>query len=187
MRWKLGINFDIFLLRQNDNFWRNSYGFNFSKLIFTNLCNHSLTRSVNQSISLFHLCEKYTRFLFDRVARCYIFKPKISIWVKFGGPWNRKGWYVLRPFGILDGQLVYFMAIYFMAIWYIWWPIGIFYGQLVHIFYGHLVYLMVIWYILWPFGIFDGHLVYLMVIWYILWPFGIFWWPFGIFDGHLVI
>jgi hypothetical protein len=27
----------------------------------------------------------------NRVARCFIFKPKIQIWVYFGGPWNGKG------------------------------------------------------------------------------------------------
>jgi hypothetical protein len=30
-----------------------------------------------------------------RVARWYIFKPKIPIRVNFGGPWNGKGWYIL--------------------------------------------------------------------------------------------
>jgi hypothetical protein len=30
-----------------------------------------------------------------RVARWFVFKPKIPIWVKFGGPWNGKGWYIL--------------------------------------------------------------------------------------------
>jgi hypothetical protein len=27
------------------------------------------------------------------------FRPKIPIWVNFGGPWNGKGWYTLWPFG----------------------------------------------------------------------------------------
>jgi hypothetical protein len=67
-------------------------------------------------------------------------------------------WYILWPFGIFYGHLVYFMAI-----WYILWPFGIFYG--------HLVYFMAISYILWPFRIFYGHLVYFMAISYILWPF----------------
>jgi hypothetical protein len=31
-----------------------------------------------------------------RVARCYIFKPKIPIWEHFGGLWNGKS----GPFGI---------------------------------------------------------------------------------------
>jgi hypothetical protein len=29
------------------------------------------------------------------VARWFIFKPKIQIWVYFGGPWNGKGWHIL--------------------------------------------------------------------------------------------
>jgi hypothetical protein len=47
-----------------------------------------------------------------RVARWYIFIPKIPIWVNFGGPWNGKGWYVLCPFGIFYGQVVYVMVIW---------------------------------------------------------------------------
>jgi hypothetical protein len=35
-----------------------------------------------------------------RVARWYIFKPKIPIWVNFGGPWNGKVCYILCPLGI---------------------------------------------------------------------------------------
>jgi hypothetical protein len=62
----------------------------------------------------------------------YIFKPKIPIWVNFGGSSNGRSyfmavWSILRPFGI--GIL---------------WPFGLFYG--------HLVYLR-------PLGIFCGHLV----------------------------
>jgi hypothetical protein len=30
-----------------------------------------------------------------RVARWFIFKPKIQIWIYFGGPWNVKCWYIL--------------------------------------------------------------------------------------------
>jgi hypothetical protein len=44
-----------------------------------------------------------------RVARWYIFKPKISMWVNFGGPWNVNSWYILWPFEIYYGHL--------MAIW----------------------------------------------------------------------
>jgi hypothetical protein len=29
------------------------------------------------------------------VARWYIFKPKIPIWINFGRPWNEKGWHNL--------------------------------------------------------------------------------------------
>jgi hypothetical protein len=35
-----------------------------------------------------------------------ILRPKIPIWVYFGGPWNEKCWYILCPFGIIYGQLV---------------------------------------------------------------------------------
>jgi hypothetical protein len=62
-----------------------------------------------------------------RVARRYFFKPKIPIWVNFGGPWNGKCWSILWPFGIYYGNSVYFMAIwwvscnlvYFPLFWYI--------------------------------------------------------------------
>jgi hypothetical protein len=47
----------------------------------------------------------------SRVARWFIFKPKIPIWVNFGGPWNGKGWYILNTFGKHYGQLVHFMDI----------------------------------------------------------------------------
>jgi hypothetical protein len=49
------------------------------------------------------------------VARWNIFKPKISILVNFGGPWNGKVWpfgiYVFQQFGTIYGHLVHFMAI----------------------------------------------------------------------------
>jgi hypothetical protein len=48
-----------------------------------------------------------------RVARWYIFKPKVQIWVNFGGPWNGKGWYIL-------------------------WSIVVYYSHLCSTFYGHL-------------------------------------------------
>jgi hypothetical protein len=49
--------------------------------------------------------------LYLRVARWYIFKPKIPIWVNFGGPWNGKGWYIIWPFGIHYGHLEYIIKI----------------------------------------------------------------------------
>jgi hypothetical protein len=39
-----------------------------------------------------------------RVARWFIFKLKIAIWVNFGGPWNEK-------VGIFNGHLEYIIAI----------------------------------------------------------------------------
>jgi hypothetical protein len=44
----------------------------------------------------------------SRVARWYLFEPKIPIWVNFVGPWNRKGWYILLLFRIYYGRVVYF-------------------------------------------------------------------------------
>jgi hypothetical protein len=41
-----------------------------------------------------------------RVARWFIFKPKIPIWVNFGGPWNGKCWYILGPYGIFYSHLL---------------------------------------------------------------------------------
>jgi hypothetical protein len=38
------------------------------------------------------------------------FKPKIPIWVNFGMPYNKKYLYILCPFGIYYGHLVYFMV-----------------------------------------------------------------------------
>jgi hypothetical protein len=35
---------------------------------------------------------------------------KIQIWVNFGGSWNRKCWYILRPFGLFYSYLVNFTA-----------------------------------------------------------------------------
>jgi hypothetical protein len=37
-------------------------------------------------------------------------KPKIPIWVNFGGPQNGKCWYILRPFGTYYGPLIYFLV-----------------------------------------------------------------------------
>jgi hypothetical protein len=53
-----------------------------------------------------------------RVARRHIFKPKIPIWVNFGGSYNGRCW------------------LYFMEIWSILRPFGILCG-----FYHHLMYL----------------------------------------------
>jgi hypothetical protein len=35
-----------------------------------------------------------------RDARWYIFKPKVPMFVNFGGPYNEKCWYILWSFGI---------------------------------------------------------------------------------------
>jgi hypothetical protein len=69
------------------------------------------------------MSQKQSIFLIvsTRVARWHVFKPKIQIWVNFGGPWFKKVvlfydhleyftaiWYILRPFGKLVAILEYF-------------------------------------------------------------------------------
>jgi hypothetical protein len=63
-----------------------------------------------------HSTENFSTFYIivqSRVARWFIFKAKIPIWVNFGGPY-------------VDWK----MFIYFMDIWNILWTFGIFYGHL---------------------------------------------------------
>jgi hypothetical protein len=80
----------------------------------------------------------------SKVARWFIFRPKISIWAYFCRPWN--------------GKFDYFL----MAILVLLGPFGAFYL--------HLVYFEVIWYIFSRFGMLEqeksgnpGELVYLAV------------------------
>jgi hypothetical protein len=80
------------------------------------------------------------RFLKCRVARRFIFKPKIPIWVNFGGPYIGKCIYILWPFGIFYRHLEYFTDI-----WNILQTFGIFYDLFVH--------LVFIWYMFSGFGI----------------------------------
>jgi hypothetical protein len=46
----------------------------------------------------------------DRVARWFVFKPKIPIWENFGGPWIGKCLHISWPFGIFYGHWGYFMT-----------------------------------------------------------------------------
>jgi hypothetical protein len=62
-----------------------------------------------------------------RVARWFLFKPKIPIWVHFGGSCNGRCWYILWPFGLFYGHLVYFVVI-----WYILSLFGIFFEVLAY-------------------------------------------------------
>jgi hypothetical protein len=57
----------------------------------------------------------------------YVFKPKIQIWVNFGGSCNGICWYILWTFGLFYGHLIYFMPIrnIFMNFWYIFPRFGI--------------------------------------------------------------
>jgi hypothetical protein len=61
-----------------------------------------------------------------RVARWYIFKPKIPIWVYF---WRALEWKIL---------------IYFKDIWNILRPFGIFYGHLVTLVYFYLFWCIIL-------------------------------------------
>jgi hypothetical protein len=63
----------------------------------------------------------YQGCVFARVARWHIFKPKILIWVYYGGSCNGRYWYILWPFGIFYSHVVYFVDI-----WCILWLFGIF-------------------------------------------------------------
>jgi hypothetical protein len=77
-------------------------------------------------VSSIHLCLRI------RVARWFVFKPKIPIWVNFGGSSNGKSWYNLWPFGLLYGHWKYFMAkylVYFVVIWYLAPRFGILYQE----------------------------------------------------------
>jgi hypothetical protein len=50
-----------------------------------------------------------------RVARWFVFKAKIQIWVNFGGSWNGRWWYILWTLGPFYGLLLYFMDIWFIV------------------------------------------------------------------------
>jgi hypothetical protein len=60
------------------------------------------------------------KLVLGRVARWHIFKPKIPIWVNFGGSYNGRCWYILWPFDYFKGHLSYFVD--FIIIWYICFP-----------------------------------------------------------------
>jgi hypothetical protein len=58
-----------------------------------------------------------------RVASWYIFMPKLPIRLYFGGHWNEKCWYILRPFSNVYSHLVILRPFgNFAAIWYIFPP-----------------------------------------------------------------
>jgi hypothetical protein len=57
----------------------------------------------------------------SRVARWFVFKPKIPIWVNFGRSCYIKSWYIFWPFCLFYGRWKYSMSI-----WCILWLFGIF-------------------------------------------------------------
>jgi hypothetical protein len=50
----------------------------------------------------------------DRVARWFVFKQKIPIWVNFVGSCYGKSWYILWPFGLFYANSKYFVAILYI-------------------------------------------------------------------------
>jgi hypothetical protein len=76
-------------------------------------------------------CWPHTFFrIWTRVARWFLFRPKIPIWVYFGGSWNRKCCYIFWSFGIFYDHWVYIMAFaHFIVIWYIFTSFGISYQE----------------------------------------------------------
>jgi hypothetical protein len=55
--------------------------------------------------------------LCTRVARWHIFKPKITIWVHFGGSCNGRCWYVTWLFGLFYGYLVFLCPLHRYNLW----------------------------------------------------------------------
>jgi hypothetical protein len=100
-------------------------GFTYSRVLLINsLCSHPQPgprppRQLNRHAP-FSFCPSSCSLLLvrvSRIARWFIFKPKIQIWVNFRGPCNRRPWFILCPFGIFYGPLIYF-------IWQIFWSFG---------------------------------------------------------------
>jgi hypothetical protein len=53
--------------------------------------------------------------LHGRVARWFVFKPKIPLWVNFGGPYiDWKNGYIFEISGIFYRRLGYFMTIWYI-------------------------------------------------------------------------
>jgi hypothetical protein len=66
-----------------------------------------------------------------RVARWFVFKPEIQIWVNFGGSNIWRFWYILWTFGPFYSVLVHFMDILYNLWWFsIFFPrFGILYQE----------------------------------------------------------
>jgi hypothetical protein len=90
----------------------------------------SLSRKKRSSSSFEHLAvwqiwkanaknSRKTNYFYEgpsRVARWFVFKPKIQIWVTFGGSCNGRCWHILWTLGRFYG-----LSLYFMDIWYSSW------------------------------------------------------------------
>jgi hypothetical protein len=49
----------------------------------------------NESFGFIFAFASVLTFDWNRVARWFVFKPKIPIWVNFGGPLNGKCWHII--------------------------------------------------------------------------------------------
>jgi hypothetical protein len=58
----------------------------------------------------------------EQGCQMVFFKPKIPIWINFGGSCNGRCWFILRPLG-----LFYDYWVYFVAVWYFLLSFGIFF------------------------------------------------------------
>jgi hypothetical protein len=81
--------------------------------------------------------------LLSRVARWFVIKPKIPIWVNFGLAMKNIVFIVYYIYIYI--YIYIFVTIYFETIWSILWPL--------EIFYAHLEQFGVLWYIYPRFGI----------------------------------
>jgi hypothetical protein len=70
----------------------------------------------SQAIRFRQISKKIGAREMTRVARWFVFKPKIQIWVSFGGSCNGRYWYILWTLGPF-----YSLLLYLMDIWYSSW------------------------------------------------------------------
>jgi hypothetical protein len=92
----------------------NTFCVNFLEHIFRNISGHTAGQQCAQENLQCQNMEDFRKLctgleprffgLSSRVARWYIFKPKIPIWVNFGGSCNWGCWYISWPFGIFCGH-----------------------------------------------------------------------------------
>jgi hypothetical protein len=108
--------------------WRRKVGWPTAKIF----------RSFGSFSPFFHLEQKIV--ISNMVARWFACKPKIQIWLNFGGPWNGKCCHNLSPFGvpycnwafwpfgILSGRSVYISQYWYAVprkIWQTWFRISL--------------------------------------------------------------
>jgi hypothetical protein len=74
------------------------------------------------STKVFRPIFRYLLQLWTKVAGWYIFKPKIPIWVNFGGSCNGRRWYILWPSGLFYGHCGMFFLFWYVVPRKIWQP-----------------------------------------------------------------